>query len=249
MQIDMRAMELLSSKICHDLVSPVSAINNGVELIEDIGGSVIGEALKLIGDSAGHAARRLRLFRMAYGRAGSEVALTVKDVKSVAEQYMTGGKIALHWPENALPPDFAERKGVLKVILNMLMVAEESLAYGGAITLRKDLSLDKDSCRFEVVGRGARLSPAAQEALAGTAQVEDLTPRTIQSYITGRFAEHFGYKLIPEHKVDDRLDMILVVSEVVATEETSGKEGGQAQAGAGTDGPETREEILKQNTA
>src|SRR5580700_4198072 len=100
MQIDIRVLELLSSKICHDLVSPVSAINNGVELIEDIGGSVVEEAMKLIGDSAAHASRRLKLFRMAYGRAGSDESLGVKDVRQVAEQYMAGGKVALSWPED-----------------------------------------------------------------------------------------------------------------------------------------------------
>src|SRR5579872_1835285 len=100
MQIDLRVLELLASKLCHDLVSPVSAINNGVELIEDIGGSVVDEAMKLIGDSAGHASRRLRLFRMAYGRAGSEEHLGAKDVRQTAGQYLLGGKVNLTWPED-----------------------------------------------------------------------------------------------------------------------------------------------------
>src|ERR1700689_1485351 len=100
MQIDMRVMELLASKICHDLVSPISAINNGVELIEDIGGAVVEEAMQLIGDSAGHASRRLRLFRMAYGRAGSEENMGIKDIRNIAEQYIAGGKITLNWPED-----------------------------------------------------------------------------------------------------------------------------------------------------
>src|SRR5580704_12281150 len=99
MQVDIRVLELLSSKICHDLVSPVSAINNGVELIEDIGGSVVDEAMKLIGDSAGQASRRLRLFRVAYGRAGSDENLPTKDVRQVAVQYVLGGKVNLTWPE------------------------------------------------------------------------------------------------------------------------------------------------------
>src|ERR1700691_6194195 len=99
MQIDLRVLELLASKLCHDLVSPVSAINNGVELIEDIGGAVVEEAMKLIGDSAQHASRRLRLFRVAYGRAGSEENIGVKDVRQIAEQYAAGGKITLAWPE------------------------------------------------------------------------------------------------------------------------------------------------------
>src|SRR5580698_4188418 len=116
MQIDVRVMELLASKLCHDLVSPVSAINNGVELIEDIGGSVVDEAMKLIGDSAGHASRRLRLFRMAYGRAGSDESLGIKDVKQVGEQYLAGGKVALSWPDDQPAGAFAAQKGFMKVV-------------------------------------------------------------------------------------------------------------------------------------
>src|SRR5277367_2704657 len=97
MQIDVQVMELLASKLCHDLVSPISAINNGVELIDDIGGSVVDEAMKLIGDSAGHASRRLRLFRIAYGRAGAEENLPVKEVRQTAEQYLSTGKTILSW--------------------------------------------------------------------------------------------------------------------------------------------------------
>src|SRR5580704_2033903 len=125
MQVDMRVLELLSSKICHDLVSPVSAINNGVELIEDIGGSVVDEAMKLIGDSAQHASRRLRLFRMAYGRAGSDESLGIKDVKLVAEQYMAGGKVMLKWPDDQPSGSLAAQKGFMKVILNLVILAEE----------------------------------------------------------------------------------------------------------------------------
>src|SRR5580704_12677143 len=136
MQIDIRVLELLCSKLCHDLVSPVSAINNGVELIEDIGGSVVEEAMKLIGDSAGHASRRLRLFRMAYGRAGSEESLGVKDMRIIAEQYIAGGKVTLNWPEDQPPEAVLAVKGSLKVMLNLVILSEEMLAYGGAVTLR-----------------------------------------------------------------------------------------------------------------
>src|ERR1700677_1062289 len=119
MQLDIRVMELMASKLCHDLVSPVSAINNGVELIEDIGGSVVDEAMKLIGDSAAHASRRLRLFRMAYGRAGSEESLAIKDVRLIAEQYTGGGKVTLHWPEDQPVAALVARQGFLKVALNL----------------------------------------------------------------------------------------------------------------------------------
>jgi histidine phosphotransferase ChpT len=205
MQIDIRVLELLASKLCHDLVSPVSAINNGVELIQDIGGSVVDEAMKLIGDSATHASRRLRLFRLAYGRAGSEENLPVKDVRTIAEQYLAGGKVNLTWPEDQPPEMIAEHKGALKVMLNMIILSEETLAYGGTIVVR---AADK-GCRFEIAGRNAHLSPSMLAAFEGAAAIEELTPRTIQAYATGRLAAHFGLKLTHAQPNADRLDLTL----------------------------------------
>ncbi|MDX2028600.1 MAG: histidine phosphotransferase family protein [Alphaproteobacteria bacterium] len=214
MQIDIRVMELLASKFCHDLVSPVSAINNGVELIEDIGGSVVEEAMKLIGDSAGHASRRLRLFRMAYGRAGSEESLGVRDVRLTAEQYLSGGKVVLSWPEDQPSENLVRQKGFLKVVLNMVILAEETLPYGGAISLRAVTQGGEAGCRFEIVGRSAQLSPQLQEALDGKAAVEELTPRSIQAYVTGKFAAHFNLKLAYDQSIPDRLDLSLFESAI-----------------------------------
>jgi len=209
MQVDMRVLELLSSKICHDLVSPVSAINNGVELIEDIGGDVVDEAMKLIGASAAHASRRLRLFRMAYGRAGNEASLPLRDVRQTAEQYMAGGKVTLNWPDDQPSEALTTQPGFLKTILNMTILAEEALAYGGVVSLRAATEGDVHACRFEVVGRAAQLSEAMEQALLGTAAIDDLSPRTIQAYITGRFAETFGFKLSANQSIQDRLDLTL----------------------------------------
>lgn len=209
MQIDMPVMELLASKICHDLVSPVSAINNGVELIDDIGGSVVEEAMKLIGDSAGHASRRLRLFRMAYGRAGSEENIPVRDMRNIAEQYIGSGKVTLSWPDDQPAPALAATRGCLKMMLNLLILAEEVLAYGGAISVRAALQGNDIGCRFEIVGRNAQLSPPILAALEGTTPVNDLTPRSIQAYVTGKFAAHFNLKLVHDQSITDRLDITI----------------------------------------
>ena len=209
MQIDIRVMELLASKLCHDLVSPVSAISNGVELIEDIGGSVVEEAMKLIGDSAGMASRRLRLFRMAYGRAGSEGTLSPNDVRTVAESYLTGGKTSLNWPEGIPDESLVAKRGFLKVVLNLIMLAEEVLAYGGLISLRPALEGEAVVCRFEIVGRNAHLAPAIRAALEGGVEVEDISPRSVQAYIVGRFVEQFALDLTYDESLPDRLDFML----------------------------------------
>jgi len=208
MQIDLLVLELLASKLCHDLVSPVSAINNGVELIEDIGGSVVDEAMKLIGDSAQHASRRLRLYRMAYGRAGSEDNLGIKDVRQLAEQYLAGGKSTITWPENQPPEIFGTHKGTLKVMLNLIVLAEELLPYGGNIALGP---AHEDGCMFTITGRSAQLTPPLHAALENVTPVEELTPRSVQAYITGRFAAHFGVKLTPTQHGVDRLEMIVTL--------------------------------------
>lgn len=221
MQIDLRVLELLSSKLCHDLISPVSAINNGVELIEDIGGSVVEEAMKLIGNSAVQSSRRLRVFRVAYGRAGSEANLPLRDMRQIAEQYFTGGKIKLEWPETLELPGLADQRGALKTLINMLVMSEELLAYGGSITLHRLGEDDKIGCRLEIEGRNAQLSQPFEEALTAVTPIEDLTPRTIQPYITGRFAEHFGIRISHDSPKEDHLVLMLEATPVAYDEHQS----------------------------
>ncbi|MGE4351023.1 MAG: histidine phosphotransferase family protein [Bdellovibrionales bacterium] len=210
MHIDLRVLELLSSKICHDLISPVSAINNGVELIEDIGGSVVDEAMKLIGDSAAQSSRRLRVFRVAYGRAGSEANLPLRDMCQVAQQYFTAGKIKLNWDESLEIPGLAERRGALKTLINLMIMSDEVLAYGGTITLKRLDDETQTGCRIEIEGKGAQLSSPFQEALYARTEIDDLTPRTIQPYITGRFAAHFSLEITYKMPREDLLELTLV---------------------------------------
>ena len=185
MQLDIRILELLSSRMCHDLVSPVGAINNGVELIEEVGGSTAGEAMELIAKSAQTAARRLRCFRMAYGRAGSESGLAVTDVRQVAEQYLEGGKSRLIWPANTPLVSFAEHRGALKLLLNMIMLAEETLAYGGTIELGSEQGQER--AMLTISGRNAHVPDHALQALSADMPVEDITSKSIHAYLTAAF--------------------------------------------------------------
>lgn len=211
MQIDLRVLELLSSKVCHDLVSPVSAINNGIELIEDIGGAVVDDAIKLIATSGANAARRLRLFRMAYGRAGSEENLPVRDVRAMVENYLSVGKVSIAWSEGAIADALVAHRGALKTLINLIVLAEEILPYGGTLTLKQPEESEslRVGCLLEVAGRNAQLAEPFQAALDGSTPVDQLTPRTIQAYMTGRFAAHFGLQIASRQAVADRLDFVL----------------------------------------
>jgi len=111
----------------------------------------------------------LRLFRIAYGRAGSEENLSVKDARQVAEQYLADTKISLQWPDELAESKLLQQRGFLKLLLNLLVLAEEALAYGGVVTLRdiKEAEGVKAGVRLEIVGRNASLPPKAKEALEG----------------------------------------------------------------------------------
>jgi histidine phosphotransferase ChpT len=103
-----------------------------------------------------------------------------------------------------------ERKGFLKVILNLLVLAEEVLAYGGGISIK---SLPNDGgITMEIAGRNAQINPTIALALKGETVIEELTPRTIQAYITGRFTEFFGFTIDYDQSVPDRLIVSLRVS-------------------------------------
>ncbi|WP_448206601.1 histidine phosphotransferase family protein [Azospirillum sp. sgz302134] len=198
MPLDIRVIELLASRICHDLVSPVGAIRNGLELIEEMedepAGGFMGEAVKLIEHSSGQADRRLRVFRLAYGLAGREQK-GFGDTRAAAQGLLEGGRTKLDWPVGVPNDQLAFKRGAAKVLLNVIILADEALTHGGTITVAADG--DEQSGRFTITaaGRPGALKEEVAVALAGTAKADDLTPRAIHAYMTGRFAEDDGYRV------------------------------------------------------
>ncbi|MBP2290352.1 histidine phosphotransferase family protein [Azospirillum rugosum] len=200
MPLDIRVIELLASRICHDLVSPVGAIRNGLELIEEMeddepaGGGFAGEAIKLIEHSSGQADRRLRVFRLAYGLAGREQK-GFGDTRASAQGLLEGGRTRLDWPAGVPNDQLAFKRGAAKALLNVIILADEALTHGGTIAVAA--TGDEQSGRFTITatGRPGALKPEAEAALNGSVAPADLTPRTIHAYMTGRFAEDDGYRV------------------------------------------------------
>ena len=189
--LDIRVVELLCSRLCHELVSPVGAINNGVELIEEMGADMADEAIGLIAHSADQASRRLRLLRLAYGAPGSRSGLD--EAAQAAEGYFAGGKIKLEWPPGRLEQAGQLQPGTGKVLLNLVILAEEALAYGGRIVVEPNRD---GNPRVSAIGRNAGLKAEAAQALTGDIAIESLTPRTVHAYVTGRFAQHLTLKVV-----------------------------------------------------
>ena len=189
-ELTFEVMDLLCSRLCHDLISPVGAINNGVELIEDLGDDMVEEAMGLIAQSGKRAAGRLRCFRLCYGAAGGQATVGVDEVREIAAGYLEGGKATLNWTMAAdLGPD-GPPPGTVKVLLNLVVMADEALSQGGRISVTSNAGGRVIGITAE--GPNAGLRENQDAALIGSLANEDLGARTVHAYVTGLFARRYG---------------------------------------------------------
>src|SRR5580704_13144977 len=155
---------LLCSRVCHDLISPVGAIVNGLEVLEeDKDEETKTFALDLIKKSAKQASAKLQFCRLAFGAAGSAGAqIDLGDAEKVARGLLGDDKIAITWnlPRELLP------KNRVKLLLNMLLIAVGTIPRGGTLTV--DLAEGGNGFRIAASGLNARLSEATSELLVGS---------------------------------------------------------------------------------
>jgi histidine phosphotransferase ChpT len=186
--IDARLLELISARLCHDLVGPVSAIGNGVELVTEFGEDMRGEALALIAQSASEAAHRLQFFRIAFGSAAGADGrgLPVAEGRARALALPLGGRISVDWP-SAVPGVELER-AELKLLLNLYVVAVDVAVGNGTVRVR--VPGDKDGERFSITVEGAKaaLSDEVKRALDGQLNTDMATPRTAIAVYAGVLA-------------------------------------------------------------
>ena len=196
--IELRVFHLLCAKLCHDLVSPVGAVSNGVELLQEMGPEDAAEILSLIVDSSGKASDRLKFFRVAYGLAADAVRSDA-EAKELASAMMASHGITVDWPLNPVMVTPLDQNGV-KLLLNMLLLAAEALPRGGTIAVR--IADGDGRMRFDVESSGddANLSEEAKAGLSGNADVAAMTPRNVQGYFTARYARSFGGALTFEEQ-------------------------------------------------
>jgi histidine phosphotransferase ChpT len=195
-----RIVDLICSRICHDVINPISAINNGIELVSEMGEGVDGEAFSLIADSAAIVAARLNVMRYCFGAAGP----SFDEVRTAALAYFEGGKVAINWPRQGLLDPSREMKPALpKMVLNTVLLLAEAVGIAGTVTLEQGLGTQI------IVTAEATRSTIRMDVLAGMgAAPESLEAKTIQAYYTGIIAERFDYSL--QKQVGDKTVTITI---------------------------------------
>lgn len=120
---------LLGSRICHDLISPIGAIGNGVELLI-MDGVHKGPEIALIAESVASANARIRYFRIAFGASATDQRIGRPEVQNILADLTRGGRLSIDWNG---PPDLQRRE--VKLVFLVLMCLETAMAYGGRITV------------------------------------------------------------------------------------------------------------------
>jgi histidine phosphotransferase ChpT len=181
---------LLCSRLCHDLLSPVGALNNGVELLADETDPEMRErCMELLADSARASANKLKFFRLAFGAAGGfGEAIDTREARSAIEGlYGAEKRIELGWMvvDDRLP------KAAVKLLLNLAMLAGDALVRGGSL----DIGAEQRDGEVEVVIRaeGPRilLDPSLRAALTGAAS-SPVAPRAAGAWLAHRLAADAG---------------------------------------------------------
>ena len=181
---DIEFAALLVSRVCHDLVSPVSAVGNGLEVLADERDAAMrADALTLVTSSAEQVAARVKFARIAFGAAGAVGAeLDLTEVGRLIEGVFLGGKVALDWQA----PPLNWPKNWAKLLMNATLLAADSLPRGGRILI--ETSQDPEAPHFTVRGTGLNARFREDDERAARGEDTGVDSRCIQAFFTHKLA-------------------------------------------------------------
>jgi histidine phosphotransferase ChpT len=181
---------LLCSRVCHDLISPVGAIVNGLEVMEDDNDQETKAfAMDLIKKSVRQASAKLQFCRIAFGAAGSAGAqIDLGDAEKVARGFLEDDKTSIAWNL----PRLLMAKNRVKLLLNMLLIAGQSIPRGGKLVVDPVGDGENMGFRISATGGYAKVPQAVPELLAGGSHNGSVDAHAVQPYYTGLLARDCG---------------------------------------------------------
>jgi histidine phosphotransferase ChpT len=186
---DLDLAALLCSRVCHDVISPVGAIANGLEVLEDEDDEEMRRvAMDLVRRSARQASAKLQFCRIAFGAAGSAGALLdLGEAADTAKAFVGDEKIKLDWqaPRVTLP------KAEVKLLLNMMLIGMAAVPRGGLVSV----ALENGTPLVRASGDTARIPEKMAQLLGGDFDAAELDARLVQPYYTQRLAQQSGFEL------------------------------------------------------
>jgi histidine phosphotransferase ChpT len=181
---------LIGSRICHDLISPIGAIGNGVELMMMDGAGQSAE-LSLIAESVANANARIRYFRVAFGTASGDQRIARSEVMSILTDLSRGGRLGYAWNS---APDLPRREVRLAFLL--LLCLETAMAYGGRI------QVNREDSGWLITAEAPRLKidPALWEILTEPQAPAIIGPGQVHFALVPEELQRQGLRLVTELK-------------------------------------------------
>lgn len=174
---------LVGSRLCHDLISPIGAIHNGLELLSLTNEGSSSPEMSLIEESCSSASARIRFFRVAFGQAGQGQNMSARDIRALFKELNGSGRITAEWePGDDIGRDMAQ------LVFLAFLCAETALPMGG------DIRITESSRIWQVTAKGPRVVPKEQDwsALIDRVMPEDVTPANVQFTFLSVMAQQSG---------------------------------------------------------
>ena len=197
---------LLCSRLCHDLLSPVGALNNGLELMADEQDPEMRErCLELLNESARASANKLKFFRLAFGAAGGfGDQIDTREARAALDGLFGADKrVELGW----IVEDDELSKGAVKLLLNLALIAGDALVRGG----RLDIGAERANGALEIVIRaeGPRilLDPALRETILKGSSEGNVEPRAAGAWLAHELANQARGQI----RLSDPADEVLLI--------------------------------------
>ena len=198
-RVELEALDLaalLCSRVCHDIISPVGAIINGLEVLDEKNGEDMKDfAFDLIRKSAAQASAKLQFARLAFGAAGSTGAeIDLGDAEKVATGYMQGEKAEFSFQA----PRVLMAKNKVKLLLNLILLAVGAVPRGGNIAVVVEGDAERPLFTLRSSGPSARIPPAFEKLVPGDIAGIAIDAQAVQGYYAGALARACGMSVTAE---------------------------------------------------
>lgn len=188
---ELRLLELIAARMCHDLVGPVGASVNGAELLAE-GEAADAEVVRLIGQSARQASRRLQVFRIAYGTPGAlSGGRPFAQAGQLLSAMLEGEKAAIEWQVDAALDVACGRTGA-RLALLVALIGVEALARGGVLRVSGAVSGARATIEAQAAGPNAKFPDETAAALRGAIPLAQVTAKAAPAALARRLAAAAG---------------------------------------------------------
>jgi len=193
---DLELASLLASRVCHDVIGPVGAIVNGLEVLGEENDEEMREiAMELVRKSAESASAKLKFSRLAFGASGSAgMEIDLSEAGEILVEFATSPRVSVEWacPHQTRPKD------QVKLLMNMVLIGISTIPRGGVIKVVA--TEDREHPHYEVrcTGRGAKFPEKTGALMRSEVETDEIDARDVQVYYTGVVARTVGLELFTQ---------------------------------------------------